>query len=180
MNRKIIKFSLITGLIGGLLFCLFFFILYILYGNPFLSAKSNDFFIYLFTLFITFIIYRFRFNQGVLTFRQGFTIGLITSGLMLILSLVFIYSFLKLNPQVLEKQATYTLEQFEKNKEDYIEEWNNAGKDGSEIYRLTYENFQKRNWFNYLLREEVIQKFFTGLILTLILTILLRSRFLAT
>lgn len=178
MNPKIIKYALFVGLIGGIAFCLFFLIIFAVYGNPFLPIKSNDFFIYLSLITAGLYIYRFNVSRDGLRYRQGLIIGLLSASTTLVISLTFLYVFLSIQPQILDIHAKYTIEQFENQKENYIEGWNEEGRDGSEIYRLTYANFQKRNWFNYLLREELIQKSFVSILLSLILSVLLRSRFL--
>lgn len=176
MTRQAIILALLAGLIGGIIFWIFFSLLYVSLGNPFLPAKSYDFFIYLLMLIGTLFYYRFRVNQGRLRFRVGFTMGLIIVSITLILSVIFTYIFIKdIAPDAVEAQATYEINQFLSAKDQLIKEWNDLGKDGALIFEQTLDNFKKRDWDAYLIRQEIIQKTIIGLLMTLILAALFRK-----
>ncbi|MEO1655966.1 MAG: DUF4199 domain-containing protein, partial [Bacteroidota bacterium] len=153
MTRQAIILALLAGLIGGIIFLIFFSLLYVFLGNPFLPAKSYDFFIYLFVLIGTLFYYRFRMNKGRLRFREGLAMGMIIVSITLILSVIFTYIFIKnIAPEAVQAQARFEINQFVKAKEQLIQEWNDLNKDGELIFQQTYENFKKRDWDAHLIR----------------------------
>lgn len=114
MRISLLKTAIIGGLAGAVLFCLYFTVIYWVYGNPFLpDPKSLDFFIYMLTIVALLFYFRFRVNRGWMYFWQAFVISSGAVLLMATLCALFVYFFVEvLYPDVLGTYISYTLHQF--------------------------------------------------------------------
>ena len=177
MRNQLLKTSLLSGLTGGVVFSVFFFIVQIFYPNPFLEfPKSLDFFIYLLTLVATMYYFRFRQNGGVLHFGQAFLMGIIVTASILLISVLFLWIYLYLiNPSVNDIYASYMIGEFTNSKQAFIDYWNDKGHNGQDIYRQTMANLQTRDWPGFLMYSEILQKSFAGFFLTFIISAVMRG-----
>lgn len=183
MTKQLLKTTLIAGILGSVVFCFFFLIIsYISGSNPFLPQyKPLDFFIYVLTIAAATTIYRFQINQGHLHFWEGIPLGLGVSFIILAFSLLFLSIFIQVVPSVKENYAMYEIRQFEENKEKFIQSWNdnkkvlNAEESGEVTYQKTRENYNRRDWKSYLLWQEIYQKLFVGIFISVIVAAVLRK-----
>ncbi|MGR3809898.1 DUF4199 domain-containing protein [Jiulongibacter sp. NS-SX5] len=93
MKNKIIKISVIWGLIAGLVCFLFFLSIYAVDDNP-LIKKRPDIGINILFIFLATWIYKKR-RKGYLHFYEGFSIGFLTNLIAALFSGLAIYLFLK-------------------------------------------------------------------------------------
>ncbi len=177
MKHSLIKAALGGGLAGTVCFALFILVAYKLRDNPFAAEiKAFDFFIYLLVILTTMMVYRFWLNRGSLRFWEGMLLGMSVTTIMLMLSLGWIYVFTRsVAPEVLEIHAQSEIRKFKASKAEFIETWNQQNQNGAEVYEQTLANFQEIDWTIYLIRQELLQKIFAGLIITLISAAVLRK-----
>ncbi|MDX2305083.1 MAG: DUF4199 domain-containing protein [Microscillaceae bacterium] len=179
MNKQLWSVGAKGGLWGTLFFMIFFGLVYLIYGNPFLPIKSLDFFVYLFAMLAVLVWHRLRMPGGFASrfhLWEGLQITLATGLVMLALSVLFIYGFITwMAPEVVQAYAQYEIQQFVAAKAQWIESFKQDGKDGVAIYEEVYRNYQKRDWVAYLLIQEIAQKSFLGLLLSIIISAVLRK-----
>jgi hypothetical protein len=105
MRNKIIKFSLIFGLIAGLLCFGFFLILYAVNEDP-LSNRRPDLGINILIIFLAIWLYKQR-RGGFLHFYEGFSIGFLTNIIAALFNGILIFLFIKLiDPKPFEALIT--------------------------------------------------------------------------
>ena len=179
MNKQFLKIGVLGGLLGAIVFMLFFILLYLVYKNPFFSVKSYDFFVYMLVLLGVTVFYRWKTPEGFagrFHFWEGAKISLLTWLIMMSCSIVFIYIFMvAIAPDVVLQYADYEIQQFVASKNQWVESFNNDGLNGEEVYEEVYKNYQKRNWVQYLITQELIQKTFIGLLLSIIIAAVIRK-----
>ncbi len=91
--RKVLQISLFFGLLAGLLYFLFFILMYFTIDNP-LANKTAPLGLQIIVLLFA-IWYFKRLNHGYLHFYEGFTIGLVGNLLAAVLSGLLIFAFLE-------------------------------------------------------------------------------------
>lgn len=175
--KQLLKIGAITGLIGGSLFILFFLILFWTVDNPLAAGpKSTDFFVYLVVFVGLYFLYRHQ-----LTFRQGFLMGNVATLVMVTISVLFLYLFLGSKSNgVLNKQIKTEISQQENSpsKKKRIEQLNKQGKNGQKIfddYIKSLKAWTRSDWLFFTLRKEVISKILLGVIISLLLSVVLRK-----
>ncbi len=138
MPKHLIYTTLLAGFAGSIAFITFFWAMYLLHENPFVTeAKSPDFFVYMGVIVIANILYRFRLNQGRMRFWEGFVLGGGSVILMASLGAVFIYVFLEyLHPEVLQAHIQYMSNTLTQNPEQGIASF------GEENYKQILKDIQ--------------------------------------
>ncbi len=146
---------LLGGVVGGILFIIFFLMLHWLTSNPFApDVKSLDFFVYILVIVSTLLLYRFKFNQGKMSFWEGLLSGVGVSLLMASISAVFIYFFLsKIAPHVLDLHIKYLLSTLTSNPEAAIESF---GKENYEKILKDVKNTSPSEMAFYELRVKLL------------------------
>jgi hypothetical protein len=149
MNTQLIKTAGIAGVVGGLFFCLFFFLTCLVFTNPFAPfPKSLEFFIYLLTIISPLAYYRFRQNKGFLRFWEGILISVLASVLMLLIGSVFVFIYLQhLDNQPINQYINYYTDLVQTNQKGFIEKYGQAG------YDHTIQNLQKTSATQLALEE---------------------------
>ncbi len=180
MNRKIIFISLAAGISGTAIYCLFFYLTDSWYQNPFLpDVKSLDFFIYVLMLVAVLILYRFVFNKRVMRFWEGLFVGLFTGTIMIAFSILFMYYLLSNEEsKSIENYIRYETEAFESQKEGFIRQQNEYGRDGKDIYEKSVAEMRKVDKVDavrFLLIKEFWQKIILVVFVTLIAAAVLRN-----
>ena len=179
MKQQFWKVGILGGLIGAFTFILFFTFLYFVYENPFFSVKSYDFFVYMLVLLGVTVFHRWKMPDGFagrFHFWEGARVSLLSWLVMMVFSVIFMYIFITvIAPEVVSQYATYETQQFVAAKEKWIKSFNQDGLDGEKVYEEVYKNYQKRNWINYLISQEIIQKTFIGLLLSVIIAAVIRK-----
>lgn len=146
---------MLGGIAGGILFIIFFLMLHWLTSNPFSpDVKSLDFFVYIIVIVGVLLLYRFKLNQGKMSFWQGFLSGVGVCLLMASISAVFIYFFLsKIAPEVLDLHINYLLSTLTGNPEAAIESF---GKDNYEKILQDIKNTSPSEMAFYELRVKLL------------------------
>lgn len=181
-----LKTITLFGAVGSTTFCLYFWLIYAIWGNPFLDTpKSIDFFIYLLTVAGSIVYFRYLGagkGKGI-TFLQGFTIGISVTLTMVVISTFFVYIFTeKIAPDGLKAHIQERTTLFEKNKasmiahlEEQIKKANNVpkGVTAEKIHQEKIQAFQKLTAWDMAYIE--VSKLFLGLFITLIVAVLIRK-----
>lgn len=175
--KQLLKIGAITGLMGGGLFILFFLILFWSVDNPLgHPARTSDFFVYLVVYVVLYFLYRYQ-----LTFRQGFLLGNVTTFVMMGVSVLFMFIFLNYDKnQVLNQFIKADIHQraHAHSNKQRIEKLNKEGKDGQKIfndYIKSLKAWDKGKWMNFVLRKEFSIKVLVGIIISLMLSLVLRK-----
>ena len=175
--KQLLKTGAIAGLIGGGLFILFFLILFWSADNPMAAAyKSTDFFVYLAVFVALYFLYRYQH-----TFRQGFVLGNIVTLVMVLVSVLFMYLFLgNKSNGVLDTHIKAEIAQQENSPgaKKRIEEITKKGGNGQKIfddYIKSLKAWKRADWLFFILRKEFISKVLLGMIISLLLSLVLRK-----
>jgi hypothetical protein len=178
-----IKTTALFGGVGSTIFCVYFWSLYALWGNPFLDLpKSVDFFIYLLCVAGSIAYLRFFVVGRLMSFWQGFATGVGVTMLMMFVSVIFVYFFTKSNPQALEAHKKERIAFFEKHKKSMIEHLdeqikksNNEAKSLSaeKIHQQKIDDFQKLTAWDMAYIE--VSKLTLGFFIALVVALFLRK-----
>ncbi|WP_299457928.1 DUF4199 family protein [uncultured Microscilla sp.] len=175
--KQLLKVGAITGLIGGGLFILFFLILFWAVDNPMEAGyKSTDFFVYLAVFVVLYFLYRYQ-----LSFRQGFLMGNVTTLVMVVVSVLFMYLFLGSKSNgVLDThiKTEIALQENSPSKAKRIEKLNKQGKNGQKIfddYIQSLKDWKRSSWLSHVIQKEFVSKIFLGIIISLLLSLVLRK-----
>ncbi|OJJ16097.1 hypothetical protein BKI52_35615 [marine bacterium AO1-C] len=174
--KQLLKIGAITGLIGGSLFILFMLILFWAGKNPLGDAKSGEFFVVLVVFAGLYFLYRFQ-----LTFRQGFFMGSVATLVIVVMSALFMYVFFgNKSNQSLDKHTKKLIHMVENspNNKQRIETANKQGKNGKEEldkFIATLKATSRSEWLNRIVFQDIKAKISLGLIISLLLSLVLRK-----
>lgn len=171
------------GSVGSAIFCLYFWLIYAIWGNPFLELpKSIDFFIYLVAVAGSITYLRFL-ELGSINFLQGFGTGLGVTVSMVVVSVGFVYLFTSnIAPDSLQAHIKERVSLFEKNKASMVEHLNeqirkanNAPKGitGEQMHAQKVAEFKKLTAWDMAYVE--VSKIGLGLFIALVVAMLLRK-----
>lgn len=158
------------GLIGAGINVLMFFVLHWTGSNPLLEMRVFDFFII--PVFIFFGIKEFRdtFNQGLMEFWQGMTVGFFIYGSIAVVYAVFLATALQLfDPEMLQSYISESLAVIKENKDILTEEM------GVESYQSSYEEVSKTTGLD-LAIDSLVKKAGIGFLLTSVLSTVLKKQ----
>ncbi len=174
LNNQLTQIAIKFGLVGALMNIIALIVLYYigkhpLLLNPFLDARWP-----LYGLFIFFSIKFFRDdNEGVLHFWQGFVLGFLVYLIMAQMVAAFIAVFGSIeSTQFLSSYISIAIEQISANKEALLEN-NLSEKTITDALQILPNTTANNLAFDYFLKSMPI-----GLILTLLLSILMRRKIL--
>lgn len=159
-----------VGLIGGLFYIFFWYVLVWAAGNPLLSEhRSKDFFFYVALIACSLYVFRFRLNRGEMRFWQGLLVGLFVSSLTLGLSAGFVWYYLTyVHPEHLQAFINQFVQLLESNPEkaqqSYGAQW---GQVVNDLKKLTA--------WQLVLKEELLKKIVVCGLITLTGSALLRK-----
>ena len=159
------------GITGAVLFITMFLASYFSSANPLLENNGIvDVLILLIFLFLGIKEYRDTYNNKLLEFWQGMTLGFICYVIIAVITSLFILFFVTvINPDVLDTYVASTLENLELEKEKFIE------KMGIETYQ---ETIIKNN--NTSLSDVVLDNFqkktIIGMALTIVIAIIMKRK----
>jgi len=78
--KSLLRLGFVSGILGGILYLLFFYVVYLTQADPLNShLKSLEFFLYILLIVLPLYYYRFKINGGFLRFWEGLIIGGINS-----------------------------------------------------------------------------------------------------
>ncbi|EAY28189.1 hypothetical protein M23134_03450 [Microscilla marina ATCC 23134] len=156
---------------------LFFLILFWAVDNPMEAGyKSTDFFVYLAVFVVLYFLYRYQ-----LSFRQGFLMGNVTTLVMVVVSVLFMYLFLgSKSNSVLDThiKTEIALQENSPSKAKRIEKLNKQGKNGQKIfddYIQSLKDWKRSSWLSHVIEKEFMSKIFLGIIISLLLSLVLRK-----
>ncbi|MDQ3394252.1 MAG: DUF4199 domain-containing protein [Bacteroidota bacterium] len=158
------------GLMGGILIALLFAIMVYFDINPLVANKSLDFGFIIVPIFVIFAIKEFRDYRygGKIKFWQAMILGMLTVSFIALLSAIVVWSFLSLLGDDFLRQyiadRTLLLEEY---KPMIIE---NTSDD---VYNNTFDELQNVTPI-ILAFDDFLKKIFTGLFITLIISVVLR------
>ncbi|SHN13297.1 Protein of unknown function [Cyclobacterium lianum] len=155
------------GLSGAGLCLLGFLTMYILDVEP---LSMNLILGYLFIpVFVFFGIKGFRdgYNGGTLYFSQGMTVGFVVYTLMAVLSALYVYLFLHLDPTAFEAFKQVNLNLMEDNRQILEEQLNETA------YSQTFDSLRAMNRLDVAVND-FLRKIFPGLFFTIIISIILK------
>lgn len=170
MNPKLLKISTLSGLLGGLILSLFFYLSYLLFKNPFAPfPKSLEFFVYLFTIGFCIVYYRFRANAGLMHFWEGLSGGFLTVLLMMgVFALVLYLLLTYVSVDAIQSYQNFYIDQVNQNAQAFKEKYGEAG------FKTFISNIQNDTTAVKLAIEE-LKKIPLGLVMVLIISALLRK-----
>jgi len=179
-----LKTIALFGSIGGGVFCLYFWVVYAIWGNPFLAEpKSFDFFIYLLAVAGSIAYYRYWAVGKGIGFLKGFWIGIGTTVVMVVVSISFVYIFTtSIAPDSLQAHIKERVAHSNKYKVEMITKWNeqisqlkeNPDKiTGQKLFDTRLLNFQQLDAMSMAFAE--LGKLLLGGIVSLVAAILLRK-----
>jgi len=158
------------GLIGAAINIAMFFILHWTGSNPLLEMRVFDFFII--PVFIFFGIKEFRdtFNQGLMEFWQGMTLGFFIYGTIALLYSTFLWIALQFaDPEMLQSYITESLNVINENKDVLTEEM------GADSYQTSYDEVSKTTAFD-LSTDSFVKKAGIGFLITSLLSTVLKKQ----
>ncbi len=170
MRNQLIVVPLRFGSIAGLLTVGLFLALYFLDANPLIEARIVD--LVLIPLFLFFGLKDFRDyrNGGIMHYWQGMTVGVILYLLMACVSSLWIVTFLELvDPQLLADYISNRQELLEGSKAQVIDQM------GEQTYLESRAELQRITAFD-LAIDDFLKKSIIGLMLTIMISIILRKR----
>lgn len=162
--------SLKFGLMGGILIVILFVVMVFFEINPLVASKKLDFGFIILPIFIFFSVKEFRDfkNEGKLRFWQAIALGMLTLFILSALSAIIVWSFLSLFSDDFLKQyiidRTYLLEEY---KPMILESTS------EEVYERTFQDLQNVTPA-ILAFDDYLKKIFTGIFITLIISVILR------
>lgn len=164
-----IKTALKYGLLGGALIILLFLVLHFLNMNPIVLSKKLDYGFIIIPLIVFFSVKEFREykNGGELKFGQGMTVGFFTYVFLALISSLFIFILFSAEPKFLDEYILDRTSVMESKKTEIIETLSH------EAYAKTYADLQNTTPF-ILAIDDLLKKIFTGLFVTIIISVLLR------
>jgi hypothetical protein len=166
MIQVAIKYSMA----GGAILIILFLILYFTNENPLLYSKLIDVFILL--IFLVFAIKEFReiYNNGVLHFWQGMSVGILSYLGMAIISAVFIYIMTAMvDPQLLTHYIESRMIMLEENKDTLIKTIN------EQAYLKSMSGVRNTTVLDLAL-DDFLKKSITGLIITIAISVIFRKQ----
>ncbi len=125
LKKSIIRVPVKYGFFGSLLSIVVFLLLYFIDRSPLLHNRVPN--LIILTLFIYFSIkeYKVYYNLRTLRFWEGMTVGFFTYMMIALISLIFIWVFLKwLDPILLQEYILDRVNYLEQNKESIMENLN--------------------------------------------------------
>lgn len=170
MKNQLIAVPLRFGSIAGLLVIGLFLTLYFLESNPLIEARIVD--LVLIPLFLFFGLKDFRDyrNEGILHYWQGMTVGVILYLLMALISAVWILIFLEIiDPQLLVDYIANRQELLMESKARVIDQM------GEETFIRSQEELNSISAWDLAL-DDFLKKSIIGLMLTIMISIILRKR----
>ena len=168
--KPLFKVPLKFGLIGAAINIGMFFVLHWTGSNPLLEMRVFDFFII--PVFIFFGIKEFRdtFNQGLIEFWQGMTVGFFIYGCIALLYSLFLWIALQFaDPEMLDFYISESLNVIKENKDLLTEEM------GVESYQSSYEEVSKTTALDLAL-DSLVKKAGIGFLLTSVLSTILKNQ----
>lgn len=155
------------GLSGAGLCLLGMLVMYLLEVEP---VSMNLIIGYIFTpIFVFFGIKSFRdsYNQGELFFSQGMTVGFFVYTLMAVLSALYVFTFLQVEPQAFETFRQVNLNLMLDNQEVFKKQLN------EKAYTDTYASIATMSRWDVAIND-FLRKIFPGLFFTIIISIILK------
>lgn len=159
------------GVTGAVLFITMFLASYFSSANPLLENNGIvDVLILLIFLFLAIKEYRDTFNNKLLEFWQGMTLGFICYVIIAVITSLFILFFVTvINPDVLDTYVVSMLENLENEKESFIERM------GEESYRETLTVNKNTSIWKVVL-DNFEKKTIIGLALTIVISVIMKSK----
>ncbi len=121
IKNPLIRVAIKYGLMGGMLVVALIVFLYLTNKNPLNSARYSDLFVLLLFILFGIIEYRNVYNDKMLHFWQGLSIGSITTLTIAFISSVSILIICMIDPELLPGYITEKLAFIQQNKETVIE-----------------------------------------------------------
>jgi len=158
------------GVVGGGLSVLLFFVLHWFGKNPLISGNLFSFFFV--PIFVFFSIKEFKkyYNDGLLHFWQGMSIGFFTYIILAIVSASFIWLYLEVaNPEMLVDYITNRIELIESSKDNLVDQL------GESTYEQSLLDVKAATSFDLAL-DDFIRKILVGFFITTIIAVILRQQ----
>ncbi|SMD33242.1 Protein of unknown function [Reichenbachiella faecimaris] len=168
--KPLFKVPFKFGLIGAAINIAMFFVLHWTGSNPLMEMRVFDFFII--PVFIFFGIKEFRdtFNQGLMEFWQGMTVGFFIYGSIALLYAVFLWMALQLaDVEMLQSYITESLNVIKENKDILTEEM------GADNYQSSYNEVSKTTALD-IATDSLVKKAGIGFLLTSLLSTILKKQ----
>lgn len=158
------------GLMGGILIVVLFVVMVLFEINPLVASKKLDFGFIILPIFVFFSVKEFRDykKDGKLRLWQGMILGMFTAFFLSLFSAIVVWAFLSLFGDLFLTQyitdRTILLEEYRPMIVETTSE---------EVYERTYKDLQNVTPL-ILAFDDFIKKIFTGLFITLIISVILR------
>lgn len=150
-TKTLLRLGLLSGILGGILYLLFFSIVYFTQKDPLNSEfKSLEFFLYIVVIVVPLYYYRFKMNGGFLRFWEGLIIGSINAIIFLLLTFLIVLGFIYyVDSDILANYKATMIEQFSvpEVKEDVIK------KIGAKDFASMIRDWQNVSAFSVSIRE---------------------------
>lgn len=112
-TTKLLRLGLVSGILGGIFYLLFFSIVYLTQQDPLNSQlKSLEFFLYIVFIVFPLYYYRFKMNGGLLRFWEGIIIGSIDAIVFSLLAFLVVLCFIYVDGGILENYINNIVTQF--------------------------------------------------------------------
>ncbi|UXX79650.1 DUF4199 domain-containing protein [Reichenbachiella carrageenanivorans] len=168
--KPLFKVPLKFGLIGASINIAMYFVLYLTDSNPLMEMRVFDFFII--PIFIFFGIKEFRdiFNQRVMEFWQGMTVGFFIYGTIALLYSIFLWIALEFSDgEILQEYITESLNVIKENKDILTEEM------GIDSYQSSFDEVSQTTAIDLAL-DSLFKKAGIGFLLTSVLSTVLKKQ----
>lgn len=158
------------GITGAVLIITMFLVFYFSSANPLVEMGMFDFFILPIFLFLGIKEFRDTFNNKLLEFWQGMTLGFICYLVIAILTSLFILIFVTvINPEVLDTYIASRLDILEGGKANIIE------KMGEASYQESFVEIQQISLTDVIL-DNFLKKTMVGMLLTIMISIIMKRK----
>jgi len=168
--KPLFKVPLKFGLIGATINIAMFFVQHWTGSNPLMEMRVFDFFIIPVFIFFGIKEYRDTFNQGLMEFWQGMTVGFFIYGSIAVFYSIFLWVALQFaDPDMLQSYITESLNVIKENKDLLTEEM------GAESYQSSYDEVSKTTALD-LATDSLVKKAGIGFLLTSVLSTVLKKQ----
>jgi hypothetical protein len=170
IKKPLVRVSLFYGLFGGVVMIILIIGLQYVGRNPLTDIRVVDLVILSVFLFFAMREYRDRYNDRILYYWQGVSIGILTFLTIALISATFIYILTEfIKPEMVSQYIDSRLDLLQQNKQQLVSTINETA------YNKALEGVKQTTSADLGL-DDLLKKSFIGLFLTIIIAVILRKK----
>lgn len=165
----ILKIPIKFGAIGAAIFALIFIVYFFLGSNALIETEIVNIFILPIFLFFGIKEFRDSYNDRLLKYWQGMTAGFFIYGVFSVLAALFVWTFINIDPSILDGYVQHHLIELEGNKDTLVNEFN------QEKYDVLVSDM-KNTTARVIAIDDLLRRLGTGLLMTSIISLVMRKK----